>query len=159
MDISEIYVNMCGHATEIQKQKESISIDSYENKLFWMQRDPRTFCILCGTYILTKYCPQHGERVEWREQEPGVTHLRAWEIEKYPDTIWLPRQDELQLILDEPKFLSSHLANFKEFIDQVINSDYYYGPLLSMEQIWLCFIMKEKYNKVWNGEKWKKVKK
>ena len=24
----------------------------------------------------------------------------------------------------------------------------------SMEQLWLAFVMKEKHNKVWNGEKW-----
>ena len=24
----------------------------------------------------------------------------------------------------------------------------------SMEQLWMAFYMKEKYNKVWNGEKW-----
>jgi len=24
----------------------------------------------------------------------------------------------------------------------------------SMEQLWLAFVMKEKYNKVWNGKEW-----
>ncbi len=24
----------------------------------------------------------------------------------------------------------------------------------SMEQLWLAFVMKEKYNKVWDGEEW-----
>jgi hypothetical protein len=27
----------------------------------------------------------------------------------------------------------------------------------SPEQLWLAFVMKEKYNKVWNGEDWVKV--
>jgi len=28
----------------------------------------------------------------------------------------------------------------------------------SMEQLWLAFVMKEKYNKIWNGENWIKEK-
>ena len=30
----------------------------------------------------------------------------------------------------------------------------YFEPLNSMEQLWLAFVMKEKYNKTWNGEEW-----
>ena len=29
-----------------------------------------------------------------------------------------------------------------------------YPSSASMEQLWLAFVMKEKYNKVWNGENW-----
>ena len=33
------------------------------------------------------------------------------------------------------------------------------GEKWTQEQLWLAFIMKEKYNKVWNGEDWiKEVK-
>lgn len=28
----------------------------------------------------------------------------------------------------------------------------------SYEQLWLAFVMKEKYNKVWDGEKWQTIK-
>lgn len=28
------------------------------------------------------------------------------------------------------------------------------GKNPSMEQLWLAFVMKEKHNKIWNGEKW-----
>ncbi len=28
-------------------------------------------------------------------------------------------------------------------------------PFHSMEQLWLAFVMKEKFNKIWNGKDWK----
>ncbi len=60
--------------------------------------------------------------------------------------IWLPRQDQLQEMLggleqieDYPFFTLKGVAK----ID-------------SMEQLWLAFVMKEKYNKIWDGSEWVK---
>jgi len=33
----------------------------------------------------------------------------------------------------------------------------YTNDFTSMEQLWLAFVMNEKYNKVWNGKDWMKV--
>jgi hypothetical protein len=44
--------------------------------------------------------------------------------------------------------------------DDIFNIAYFYenrNRLIqpeSWEQLWLAFVMKEKYNKVWNGEDW-----
>ena len=82
--------------------------------------------------------------------------------------IWVPRQDQLQNIV----FLETHdlLENLKHFYDwtnkyRLIE----YGSastnvqlegygFTSMEQLWLAFVMKEKYNKVWGGENWREAK-
>ena len=29
-----------------------------------------------------------------------------------------------------------------------------FPPFTSMEQLWLAFVMKERYSKLWNGEEW-----
>ena len=71
--------------------------------------------------------------------------------------IWLPRQDQLQEMLIEPKITGDYHPIWKlavgvaKFVDSEFQAD-------SMEQLWLAFVMKEKYNKVWNGEDWGKIK-
>lgn len=67
--------------------------------------------------------------------------------------IWLPRQDQLQ------EMVRASYSNLDEFVylfwgwittkcpEKILG-------LTSMEQLWLAFVMKEKFNKVWNGEEW-----
>lgn len=75
------------------------------------------------------------------------------------DLIYLPRQDQLQEILEFPvgsfcdNFWSA-LANIHKWAFDKKWLDYI--PL-TMEQLWLAFVMKEKYNKVWDGKDWVKA--
>lgn len=73
--------------------------------------------------------------------------------------IWLPRQDQLQEMI---KSEDENLVEFRERIIcgfsawcEVLRMTNDFRDYLSMEQLWLAFVMKEKYNKVWNGEDWK----
>lgn len=64
----------------------------------------------------------------------------------------LERQDQLQEIMLSPantlcSDILTMLRLFNVFV--AVNSQ-----LTSMEQMWLAFVMKEKHNKVWNGEGW-----
>ena len=69
--------------------------------------------------------------------------------------IWLPRQDQLQEILFTHKeHLFPQCVLLREFIRE--GELYILHFLKSMEQLWLAFAMKEKYNKIWNGEDWVK---
>ena len=72
------------------------------------------------------------DTVEWLNNE---------ETHNSNDFIWLPRQDQLQEIWNDKgvKWLEEDETIFAE----------------SMEQLWLAFMMKEKYNKVWDGGEWK----
>lgn len=82
-----------------------------------------------------------------------------WGTDEYGGDIWLPRQDQLQdMVLEGGRDLSSM---FQEFIHLVYEIRYRESDpaikfFTSMEQLWLAFVMKEKYNKVWNGEEWLK---
>ncbi len=71
---------------------------------------------------------------------------------------WLPRQDQLQgmvktrdRLLDCSKFFSFACYYGVDHIEDIQDEK------VSMEQLWLAFVMKEKHNKVWNGEQWEEV--
>jgi hypothetical protein len=67
--------------------------------------------------------------------------------------IWLPRQDQLQEMMYISKggkhVLISMLESFYKWFN---NEAVYKQGLLGFEQLWLAFVMKEKYNKIWNEE-------
>ena len=68
-------------------------------------------------------------------------------------------QDQLQgIILKEELSVFDLSRRFNHFCDFDNYKYKEYNPytcrLNSMEQLWLAFVMKEKYNKIWNGEKW-----
>lgn len=60
----------------------------------------------------------------------------------------LERQDQLQEMIDDFK-LPERLPWFYDFAVNDVP-----GKFVSMEQLWLAFVMKEKYGKTWNGEEW-----
>ncbi len=78
----------------------------------------------------------------------------AWRAYKGED-VWLPRQDQLQELtaLGWVRALDRLGAWVNEGIDEwsFSNEGNKWG---SMEQLWLAFVMKEKYNKVWSGTYW-----
>ena len=69
------------------------------------------------------------------------------------DEIYLPRQDQLQKMLDY-RYPTDYAFNIGEWLKYLGIDQYNQVNLYSMEQIWLAFVMKEKYNKIWNGEDW-----
>ncbi len=63
--------------------------------------------------------------------------------------VWLPRQDQLQDMLGYQ--IGGMLDLFCEWID---TAEFAEGSSDTMEKIWLSFVMHEKFNKKWNGERW-----
>jgi len=63
------------------------------------------------------------------------------------------RQDQLQEMVFSDTFSVHDLDKFYDWADQ--RTEILHGcELESWEQLWLAFVMKEKYGKVWNGEEW-----
>ncbi len=111
------------------------------------------------TYIRMSDCEEiQGQRPSHGSPEDlGSEHgFYDREDEIQATRVWLPRQDQLQemMTIDHPytslKLLSA-LAQFCS-VDNLKNL----GQWLSMEQLWLAFVMKKKYNKVWDGKSWTK---
>ena len=66
--------------------------------------------------------------------------------------IWLPRQDDLQKMVERKSMYGIGLIyDLRKFLEGA-KGQYVFD--YSMEQLWLVFVMKKKYNKTWDGEKW-----
>ena len=89
---------------------------------------------------------------------------KAWEIQAikwsepkyYPSVssgdVWLPLQDQLQEMVENVSSSYELLNCFYKFVNPL--EDVYTRQFTSMEQLWLAFVMKEKYGKTWDGEEW-----
>ena len=84
-----------------------------------------------------------------------------WQGEFIYGFIWLPRQDQLQEMTGITKAWQFHewIKRISFGIDSPPDVLMRYEQDWSMEQLWLAFVMKEKYNKVWDGEEWKNSQK
>ena len=75
----------------------------------------------------------------------------GWTTEK----VWLPRQDQLQEMVEVDEYPYTLVEKFWSWFDMHNKSgekiDYE-----SMEQLWLAFVLKEKFSKTWDGDKWVK---
>lgn len=135
MDTSKEYIKMCEKAEEIQKN--------------WFP--------LRGDCLVYKH-PDYWENIFVFSNQHPVNDLKAI-------TIWfllflfLPRQDQLQeMVRNMPVDLPlSAIGWIGKFYQWCVDEMEHVTPMKnSMEQLWLAFVMKEKYNKVWSGEEWVK---
>ena len=134
MDTSKEYMIMCHNAKEIREIWKPVEGDFY-----YSRRN--------GNSVLTNDLIFLGDKVLGR--------LKV-------DCLWLPRQDQLQEMIigryvrhNWPP-AASIVWDFSSFADP---SEDVHRYCKSMEQLWLAFVMKEKYKKIWNEKKWIKEKK
>jgi len=135
MDKSEKYFTMCKKANEIQEQWHIELGDEYAD---------------AGGYSLG----------------PGTSISSMTSMKDR--CVWLPRQDQLQEMVIrygkdiKPEWFPCllYVVDFflKPYAIECERSTGYPFPE-TMEQMWLSFVMKDKYGKVWTGKSWKKVDK
>ncbi len=132
MDISETYIKMCEKAEEIQKLRPRPNESEPDDYLY--------------TSFFFNSTNRHIEILKWDNDEDHPI------IGGYGDRgntfIWLPRQDQLQEMIE-------YVSHRKE----AVNFAYWINDLpgvysWSMEQLWLSYVMKTKYNEAWNGTNW-----
>ena len=147
--ITENYIKMCEQAEEIQKSNINIGKRHFSNQDF----------------------------VAYNFRE-GLKVYICSEISRYwliDDLIWLPTQEQLQEIILPiflKRFSTTHaLRNDSSFICRMIiekfqrwinrsspSFDEYMAMFNDLNELWIAFVMKEKYNKIWTGEKWEVMK-
>ena len=101
------------------------------------------------------------------QHQSGIVSIRGWDniTTATWEYIWLPRIDQLQEIMSES--LWEMIDKFADWLPIGNSVEYgvigsvcwakhkeYTSQFTSMEQLWLAFVMKKKYNKIWNGEEW-----
>ncbi|KKK58601.1 hypothetical protein LCGC14_3042760 [marine sediment metagenome] len=126
MDTSKQYIEMCD-CPEIQEPKRSAGL-------------------VHGDYISPTQRPDQWDIV----YDPSKA-LRYGLLE----CVWLPRQDQLQEMVGYKGLPYLLTQTFERSVNgESCNYTWNNGEhFTSMEQLWLAFVMKEKYDKVWNG-KW-----
>lgn len=139
MDTSEKYILMCEKAEEVQEA--------------W-KPDKGDFFILGIINTRSKHFAISILGCHWAECESCRT-----EVDDLRDECtWLPRQDQLQemvyheavepwLILDD---IHSTITPFSTETEVPISIKSQYAKFTSMEQLWLAFVMHEKYQKRWS---------
>jgi hypothetical protein len=142
MDTSKEYILMCEKAEEIQKQWKPKEWDCVYNQgdvFGYIDRSEiHVWCILPESIADSGY---YG---------PYVYDGEICD-ERYKDCIWIPRQDQLYEISWTSKF--DNLRFHEKMVDW-FGKEHHNDMFSSMEQLWLCYVMEEKYNKHWNGNEW-----
>ena len=135
MDTSETYIKMCD-CEEIQALR---SDDKFDDGDWFYDREDDTVNPIISSW--------------WYHRQTPITEVMGGEIQISDNAIWLPRQDQLQEMLATKKIPILSVA-WVGYLACLLNSNIgLYAT--SMEQLWLAFVMKEKYNKIWDGKKWK----
>lgn len=132
------YIKMCEKAEEIQVNHEPQAGDYYQ------AGDGLTIVILPEEHHIKDFC--------------SYECLYLIGIE---DEVWLPLQHQLQEMMELN--IQVLLEKFTLFCgdcwDTLDGSEWGLGEEYfeySIEQLWLAFVMKEKYGKIWNGNDWVK---
>jgi hypothetical protein len=160
MDTSPLYIKMCEQAQEIQNQrKKDVYVETMNNTTF------KGFYMKVGDFVILNNCNKEVKVLGF--QNPLNSSLNR----KYKtdfDLIWLPRQDQLQEMWIEEEEVDYHhklqsIFHFSWETPNPFNNKGYksspYTLFSSMEQLWLAFIMKRNYDKIWNSEKeeWEEI--
>ena len=166
MDTLETNIKMCEKAEKIQENWVASAHDTV-----WLKSGEYYVCQWKRTgwhfkkeksgfsqpIIFT--CPatsDKGSRFIGYEDWKAIQYVGvAWADKS--DCIWLPRQDQLQeMVLSSERYQTD-----SRWIDLIIDVTIFsqeYREADSMEQLWLAFVMKELYQKHWNGTDWVKEK-
>jgi hypothetical protein len=148
MDTSPEYAKMCEKAEEIQKLWEPVVGDFVRAEYVSIIRE---YGISSGASIF-----------------PLFTRAGKWAWYNKEDMVWLPRQDQLQDMIDDEYQKISKFWRFVDFLKSPYDKRSHQNTWVvwtnmngenagSQEQLWLAFVMREKFGKTWNGEDWEKV--
>ncbi|MCK4576853.1 hypothetical protein KAU34_10625 [candidate division WOR-3 bacterium] len=128
MDTSREYFEMCEKATEIQENHNVVSGDYFNDGE-----------ICEGIYECNN---DEGYLIK--------SIYGKWFLPS--ECVWLLRQDQLQEMYHI--IANDYQGLFKIFGEEIYKTEY--DKFKSPEQLWLAFVMYEKFNKVWDGKEWTK---
>lgn len=157
MDTSAEYIKMC-NCPEIQDEATKATTFYRRRHVLY---NPSTFVYVANYSGHFWHCAENNlQKIE----DMKYNNAFIWEI-------WLPRQDQLQEMLNwkhQPRAMLRNMANFVNdghclsLCEEKHGEFKAYGKRISTlhmknwspEQLWLAFVMYEKYKKQWNGKEW-----
>jgi len=133
MDFSEKYIKMCEKAKEIQAEwKLQVGDYYFANKKIHV----------LGTEIYK------NRRIYPFESSPYI------KTDFFRDRVWLPRQDQLQEMLNLKVIKYGLLNEIDNILYKVYKDKYISGFAFdSFEQLFLALVMYKKYEKIWDNKK------
>jgi hypothetical protein len=167
MGATNIYVLMSEKATEIQTKWNPVIGDyvKIRNKKQLIEHSRNIKYIDDVTIVLgiddeyDSHLPIIGNVTDYGLY-PECSWVRFEPVDKN-ELIWLPKQDQLQVMLDGDNYVSFYnLVNSLSGYETLDESPYkIYAtddhPIIpSMEQIWLTYVMEQIYNKKWIDNEW-----
>ena len=146
MDTTKQYILMCEKANEIQELHTNNNLET-------------------GNVYVSKYYFDYKVLNDNDIAEVYYDDGYNCGTRKYKYYCWLPRQDQLQEMINSKTAIK--VSDFFWFVVGVGRIDDRHMEIMedadmdkinkfSLDQLWLMFVMKVKYNKVWNGKDWKK---
>ncbi|TET47498.1 hypothetical protein E3J62_01320 [candidate division TA06 bacterium] len=139
MDTSQKYLRMCEKAEEMRKLWNPETGDLTGLKV---GSDGVDLCLLVLKNEKCDFVP-YREAGEFRE-------VHRAELKTEERIVWIPRQDQLQnLVVNNPIDGTKELHSFV-----TTDGPDYARKFDSFEKLWLAFVMKRKYRKLWNTVRW-----
>ena len=98
-----------------------------------------------GDYI---YCPDLNKVIIYNFIYTNVAEMGNFVVKLF-------RQDQLQkMVKGEKNDTLCKIYALYDFLSMDNSKQRCFYGIRSMEQLWLAFVMKEKFNKMWDGGKW-----
>lgn len=139
MDTTETYIKMCQKAEEIQAKWHKLKGDYYARYNTGKSAKPTS--IRCDVFVSVR--DRHREVIYYQGDNRRIP-------------IWLPRQDQLQEMLESNLWVKTLAFEFFLRKEGKYDINKYPYQFTSMEQLWLAFVMKKKFGKVWDNGDWVK---
>ena len=147
MDVTNRYIIMCHKAEDIQNAWIPRQCDFFID--YEALEEGLSFCSPGKNQVqVVDIYYENPETSEYQQECEEIKH----------NGVWLPRQDQLQLMAEEDE------SKVVMLVSSVIETQYYYPKkdtyvkpasiFYSMEQLWLAYIMKEKFKRFWDEEGW-----
>jgi len=162
MDTSKEYIEMCEKAGEIQTPFFDKKVLPKEY-VFFIKEKGKTIVFYDEDRVMYQ---DEGIKGPWFIEDTGVNNLPI-PFTKFADNdffysyldkesglnfIWLPRQDQLQeMVKDNYDCVYDMNLDFTMWWQQISIA---HKKEMSLEQLWLGFMMQEKYKKIWDGKNW-----
>lgn len=158
MDVSPEYIEMCEKSEEIQELVEREDTFSQLLREIPPTKEGKGKNVLVGHnvfYRKHKIYRKKGKGFYTTILVGGDKQAIKRELNnsncgslETPYYVWLPRQDQLQEMVSSDYWVCWN--GLHEYVHRMM----YPLGLTSMEQLWLAFVMKEKYEKVWQNGEW-----